>query len=393
MKHILALLFVLTSSIAFSQINFEPGYYIDNNGNKTEGLIRNVAWKDSPFEFDFKSSEGAEIKTVNMREAKEFNVSSYRFVRYDLKIERSSNNTNKMDNFREIKWNDETLYLKVLVEGDLALYQYEGTNIVKYFYSTGSHTTAEQLIFKEYIDGTTIKNISQYKQQLYNLMKGAFPSMVKFERLKYQKDHLTDLFREYNEAVSATTTDYTKTQNQGKFALKITPGVGFATLEVANEMIPNSYAKFDNKTTFRLGIELEYIMPFNNNKWSLFADPNYQTYKNEVSMDDYSYTIKYDFIELPLGVRHYMFLNDKSKIFIDAVYVLDFNMAGSQMQFNEQRPLEITKASNYAVGVGFNYERLSIEARHSFAHGILRSYPAWAADFSTTNIIFGYRFL
>jgi hypothetical protein len=298
-----------------------------------------------------------------------------------------------MDNFRDIKWNDETLYLKVLVEGDLALYQYEGTNIVKYFYSNGKHTTAEQLIFKEYVDGTTIKNISQYKQQLYNMMKGAFPSMAKFERLKYKKDHLTDIFREYNEAVSATTTDYTKTQNQGKFALKITPGVGFTTLEIANEMIPNSYAKFDNKTSFRIGIELEYIMPFNNNKWSLFADPNYQTYKNEVAMDNYSYTLKYDFIELPLGVRHYMFLNDKSKIFIDAMYVLDFNLGGSQVQFNEQRPLEITKASNYALGVGFNYERLSIEARHNFVHGILRSYPAWAADFSTTNIILGYRFL
>ncbi|WP_286419829.1 hypothetical protein [Myroides odoratimimus] len=41
MRKLFVFLFLATSLVGFAQINFEPGYYVDNNGNRVEGLIKN----------------------------------------------------------------------------------------------------------------------------------------------------------------------------------------------------------------------------------------------------------------------------------------------------------------------------------------------------------------
>ena len=48
------LIAILYQTASFAQINFEPGYIINNQGVKTECFIRNVAWKNSPVTFDYK---------------------------------------------------------------------------------------------------------------------------------------------------------------------------------------------------------------------------------------------------------------------------------------------------------------------------------------------------
>ena len=60
MKRILPFLALLAFTASFSQITYQPGYFINNSGSKTECLIKNVAWKDNPVEFDYKLSEGAD---------------------------------------------------------------------------------------------------------------------------------------------------------------------------------------------------------------------------------------------------------------------------------------------------------------------------------------------
>jgi len=54
MKKLFTFLLMLTACFTYSQINYEAGYFIDNNGKKTECLIKNVAWKNSPLNFEYK---------------------------------------------------------------------------------------------------------------------------------------------------------------------------------------------------------------------------------------------------------------------------------------------------------------------------------------------------
>ena len=73
------------------QIKFEKGYIIDNSGVKTECLIRNLDWRDNPRVIQYKLSEESDIVSGSIDFIKEFKVDNYpRFVRYDVKIDRSS---------------------------------------------------------------------------------------------------------------------------------------------------------------------------------------------------------------------------------------------------------------------------------------------------------------
>jgi hypothetical protein len=58
--------------------------------------------------------------------------------------------------------------------------------------------------------------------------------------------------------------------------------MNFSSFEMVNDYYSGSgNAKFDNKISFRIGLEAEFILPFNKNKWAVFAEPTYQYYKTE----------------------------------------------------------------------------------------------------------------
>jgi len=390
MKKAIALLLLLCPVITFAQTTFQPGYFIEK-GNKTECLIKNLAWKNNPESIEYKLTEGDEIKTKTINEISEFNVNSaYKYHRFTTNVDRSPIVLDKLSNVKEPEWKKETVLLKILVEGEITLYQYEDNNFIKYFYSTGDHTSAEQLIYKEYIKDGQIAENNMYRQQLYNIMKGNGSSMSKFEKLRYRKDSLVKLFLDYNGSKGEQVTDLTKKQNTGSLNLKITPGATFTSLNL-NNGISNADFDFDSKAGFRIGAELEYIMPFNNNKWSLFVDPNYQSYSNSGNKGTQEMKAEYNHLELPFGVRHYMFLNENAKFFIDGAYVMGIPLGDAFLQYSGSI-LTVEKNSTIALGAGFSYKQYSIELRHTFKHGII-DYTFWSGNYSSTGIILGYKLL
>ena len=150
MKKII-LLFIFISSPIFSQINFETGYFIKNNNVKTDCLIRNIGWQKNPTEIEYKLNENDKSQKATISEIKEFNVGdSYKYKRFTINIDRSSSDINNLSREKNPVWKEETLLLKILVEGEINLYQYEDINFVRYFISSGNHETAEQLVYKEY---------------------------------------------------------------------------------------------------------------------------------------------------------------------------------------------------------------------------------------------------
>ena len=62
------LLFLFTTIFTFncySQISFENGYFIDNNNQKINCLIKNLDWEKNPTEFKYKLSESSELNKKN----------------------------------------------------------------------------------------------------------------------------------------------------------------------------------------------------------------------------------------------------------------------------------------------------------------------------------------
>ncbi|MFT7083077.1 MAG: hypothetical protein ACJAT0_001554, partial [Nonlabens sp.] len=94
--YILFLIVGIFSSIKCnSQISFIKGYYIDNANQKTEGLIRNVDWKNNPLEFEYKKTKESEKESMNNESVKEFGINNVsKYIRASVQIDRSSNKFN-----------------------------------------------------------------------------------------------------------------------------------------------------------------------------------------------------------------------------------------------------------------------------------------------------------
>ncbi len=179
------------------------------------------------------------------------------------------------------------------------------------------------------------------------------------------------------------------------------PSLNYSSLEIQNSVLGFNDIDFRNKLGIRFGIEAEFILPFNKNKWGIIVEPTYQYFKSEQSKETGNVSggilvsrIDYKSIELPVGIRYYFCLNDKSKLFTNISYVFDFsNNSSIKFLRNDDSmldELEIKSRRNLALGIGYKYKnRYSMEIRYNTNREILSDYLYWSSNYSSLNIIFG----
>lgn len=391
MKKLYTFVLLFVSLFSYSQINFEKGYIIGNEGSKKEILIKNIAWKNNPTEIEVKNSLESKSEKFEITAIKEFSINnSYKFMRFTTNIDFSSKSASDLSENPNPEWKSQTVLLKILVEGELNLYQYENGNLVRYFISSGNHESAEQLVYRQYNDvSTQIKTDYSFRNQLYTVMKSANFTATDFRKINYKKEDLTAIFLKYNQSKAATFTDHTKKQNKSSLNLKAVVGANMTSVDF--QSVSNSATfEFDTKATLKVGLELETILPFNNNKWSLFLQPNYQTFKSEGKRLTVKTEIDYKFIEIPIGVRHSFFLSDKSKLSLDAGYSVSFAI-NSYLKYGTSETA-LKKSSNYFAGIGFDYGSYGIEVRYGFDRGLTKN-AAFFGDHKTIGIALKYKLL
>ena len=364
---------ILFSTVSvISQTNFEPGYLIKTNGTKVECLIKNEDWKGSPTTFIYKMDENGET------------------------------NIGSLDNVSNPNMKEETLYLKTLVEGKASLYFTLKDNTPRYFYSNDGGEI-EQLIYKRYlVTRTKMGNNERYKQQLATDLICNDLTEKNYADVQYKTNSLVNMFTKYNTCENSESVVYSKNTNKAKFNLSFRPGVTFTSLSIHRR--GDEQINFDSNTGIRIGLEAEYILPFNNGKWSVFIEPTYRNYKAEteflyvdmITFQRYTLiTAEYNSIELPLGMRHYMFLNEDAAFFIDAAVLMDITTLDSKITSSEESSydLNVSADSALAFGVGFRYKnKYSVQARYHSARQLL-NYENIKSAYNSFAIVAGYNFL
>lgn len=386
------ILITILNTYCYSQISFEKGYFINNAEQKTECLIKNIDWKNNPTEFEYKLSENTEQNKLTIKLVKEFGVYNYsKHIRSTVNIDRSSESLDDLSTNRNPVFIKEELFLKVLVEGQSNLYQYEDGNLVRYFYSKDNSDNIEQLIFKSYIlSGNLISENNGFKQQLLNELNCQHIKPKDIKNISYKKNDLVNLFIQFNQCNHSEIVNFDEKQKKDLFNLTLRLGLNSSSLSIQNAISNSRDAEFGNKLALRLGIEAEFILPFNKNKWAIIIEPTYQYFKSEKELSTSNIKSDYTSIELPIGIRHYFFLNNNSKLFINASYIRDIT-SNSKIFYDTGAELEITKSSNLGFGVGYKQnDKYSLELRYHTSRDLFNSYRFYSSDYNTLSIILGY---
>ncbi|MFZ4930035.1 outer membrane beta-barrel protein [Chryseobacterium sp. Mn2064] len=407
MKKTLSSLLFCSIASFYAQVKFEKGYIIDQNDIKKEVLIKNKGWVSNPDNIIYKTDENSAEDKGTPSTIKEFGIyNDSKYVTYNGNIDYSSDDISNFSNTKEPKFVKSSVFLKELVAGNKNLYTYKG-HITRYFYSE-SDSVIHPLIYKKYFfngNSSQVATNEQYLDQLKTIFADNNSAQALVNRTQYTASSLTKIFKTYNGESSDGSTDqsFTESKKKVKFNLSIRPGINFyAPLE-----LKESYRNpgFPSKSNFRIGVEAELVLPFNKNKWSVILEPTYAQYTNKkttIRTDDNLYNMtmdSYSFINIPLGIRYSMFLNEKSRIFVNvATNVLNVRTSSSasiDVDYDNVVFDKIALASTQAFrgtsfGAGFNYNnKFSVEARLSSSTNILyKDLPN--ADLKSFSLILGY---
>tara|TARA_R110002073_G_scaffold128999_1_gene274956 strand:- start:4644 stop:5864 length:1221 start_codon:yes stop_codon:yes gene_type:complete len=402
-KQLTTIFLVLVCFGSFAQVTFDKGYYINNGNQKVECLIKNLDWSDNPTSFQYKLSENSELKTITIKDVKEFSVyNSLKYLRATVKIDRSSDNTNDLDSNRNIKFAEEEIFLRTMVEGDATLYNYQEGNLTRFFFKKEA-SEIKQLIYKRYfVTATKVGKNNQYQQQLWNSLKCQKLSIKDIERLDYKASKLIPFFIKYNKCHDSGFVEIENNYKKESLSFSLRPGISLSSLDTKSRgtFFTRNFTS-DNLTAYRFAIEGELVIGSNNGKWAVLFELAYESFKTKQEASIVSsiggvvvpttlriIEIDYTSIEFPIGLRHYLFLNGNSKLFVNGVFSLS---AGGNLSIDNFT--ELKKAHSFKFGVGYKYkDKYSLEFRYGANKNIGRNTDrGWSYQNNMLSIIFGYK--
>ncbi len=378
-----------------AQVRFEPGYIIDNNGNRTDCYIKNTEPKQNPSELFYRLSPEQEGQKIDIHSVMEFGIGNDRkYVRYTGQADLSSNNLGELSFIKDPTYETVTLFLRVLTEGALTLYSYrkkEG-NIYQYFYKKGEEEPSQLIYRKYYKEDNKVAVNDYYKQQILPFLhcESTGTPTLNPSQLRYTKKVLIQVFEGYNSCSETPYTNYYSEGTKAAFHMALRPGLNISSLAIDNSSGDTRDADFGSQSNFRMGLELEYVIPGNKGKWSVFVEPTYQYFHASEAVSVGDAEISYSSLEFPFGARYYFYLNSTNKLFVNAAVTFDFPL-NSSISFALSDDLELANTINFTAGFGYKYkDKLSLETRIYTPRGLLGNYPAWSGDYNNFSLIFGY---
>ncbi len=375
---------------ARAQIRYEQGYFVTRDGKRTDCqiLLKNADWRDNPTSFDYRTSETSESLPGPLSEVQELGVNGTVFRRYEVQMDRSSDDLNRLNKSRAPVFAAETLFLRMVVNGKASLFQYDEGNLHRFFFSVNGNTIS-QLVYKRYLvpNGEVTSN-EDYKQQLFNNLVCPDITRSAIEKLRYEADDLMKFFVRYNQCSGGESVSFEKKERSPwPVHLNIRPGVGYNAVNIKNiSFSGGGTANIDAKAAWRLGLEVEGILPFGNGLLSLFGEASYSTFSGSIPQG----TVKVDYsaIEFWLGARKY-FPVGSGKLYVSGNAVIALPQSSTVTLVGSVNPIKST--TSLIVSAGYKANRISGEIFYGLARNLLSGNGTYEAIYSGPGILVGYR--
>lgn len=387
-------LFIVFLCIGFrsiAQIEFEKGYFITNDGQKVTCLIKNKDWENNPVKFEYMLNKNSNILTNTIEDVQEFGIDNFsRFERHEVAIDKSTNDLTYLSKVRTSTYVKETLFLKLLVEGKANLLLYKEGNLVRFFYKK-ENSKIKQLEYKIY--ETTNGRVAKNYNFRYQLSQDVSCDNLKTDRLKYTKKEIVNYFMQFNNCNGKQIAlDFTKKATKSDINIRLKGGIGLGSFELYSfKMYSNDETDvFNPNIQYKLGVETEYVFPFQKNKWATFAMLSFQNYNASNNKGNYSQKINYTSTQLVMGARHYLFLKNQSKLFASTGIILDFPLNPS-FALTPYVDLEFNFDINFFMGLGYVLnDKITLEVQYLFSRNSLSYYESYGSNFNSFGILMGY---
>lgn len=229
-------------------------------------------------------------------------------------------------------------------------------------------------------------------------------------RLQYKENSLVSFFKNYYKCKGWSFTNYENNrQSRERFHLSVRPRISHSSASLDYSLETYGFSTdLGMKTLPGVGVEAEFVMPFNRNKWAAFIESTLTTpfkskqqiYKDFFRERDLFVELNYQPLDVPIGIRYYMFLSPKSRLFTNIAYVVGLKMK-SHIQFSGSassifspypgEKIEPTSATNFAFGFGWKYaNRYSVEARYNLPRDATGALLYWNSPYRVVSLILGF---
>ncbi|MBB6611052.1 hypothetical protein H7F15_08390 [Pontibacter sp. Tf4] len=418
--YLLALLLVF-SATAFAQSAFVPGYFIDNAGNRVECFIRNYDKRINPSNFEYRLTEDGQTEIATINDVQEFEILNtvHKYKRFEVEIDRSSNDIEHLTNFREPYFNKEARFLRLLVEGKASLYGYYEADGFERFFAGMPGKKVEQLIYKKYFEAENLLGENKmFQNQLAMMLSCEAISADRLNKTSYQERALLKLFMDYNACINSEVTNYSDRRQKGEF--RLTPKVGINTsstkMTYYYKILTVYYESEFNSGTGRtlspqIAVEAEYVFPFYNKSWSFFVEPGIQWHKQDVEgeykrhqnikSDAGTISVNYTHFSVPFGFKYAHTTGSGNRIFVKGAMSFNSIIDDSDVyeaegfkSYPDLTDQSFFQKASYAAGIGYaNKKRMSLEVIYHIDKKVVDD-GTWEIEMvKSFSVLFGYRIL
>ncbi len=397
MKRIVLFLFLLTAAVSFlfGQAAFRPGYIITNDHKRLDCEIANYGSEHSSMDYYYRMSRHDTATHIDIRYVEAFSVEDKHFFRARILTETSPEQITT-DTLPPLRWEEKYAFIQQLFDGELAsLYFFDDEGVYRFYLGLPDQPLIP-LIYKRYIiqlintESSSIRENNAFRKQLQD--KLPCPELAdKLNKLHYNERDLTDYLKDYHECKGAQYHLYEQ-RMKSKLNFKVSLLMNRTTFQIDD--LPDHY-NFGKEIDVTGGLEMEYLIPHNRYKLSLFAEGNYY-YRHSSIYDatlDQTTAIHFQAIEIPLGVNYYFILQEDQKLFLRTGVAPEFHTGENYMMFyNPNNKYDLNTITTFFIGGGYRFKRVSLEYRYYTKQNITQAVYHRSSVFTRMTFMLKFSF-
>ncbi|MFD2561672.1 hypothetical protein [Aquimarina rubra] len=384
---------IFCMSAISAQSIYEAGYFIDNNGKKTECLIKKLSWRTNPTEFQWKKTISSSPKTEVIEDIKEFAVGEdYQYKRYILQFDLNGDTVGKSTKSKDPDLTYKKIFLRTILKSKTTLFQYSKDDVHRFFYTNPETIYPELLVYKVFYTPDESKKPGKkvipqenntYQQQLAEKIKCGKQDPSK---LTYTQGDLKRYFKKYNEC-KGNNIEYIIRKKINQTRIGIVAAVDLTGFTHDSQAGSAGNVSYDDAFVPRYGIFVETFIPFSKVDLSFFLESTYKAFTmdgRDLAIANSEFELDYKSINVAVGPRFHIYLSSKFELFLEGGLTVDFNL-GTESNVFEENEIENT-TTEYFYGGGFGSGRFKIGFRQYTAKNISKSTALPNSELTTSSL-------